>query len=146
MSRHTSFASINFVFCVGGARTFFIKASATWRIGVIIIDRNGPLPDGLAQFLCFFLKKGKRNSKINLIRRTKVTDVLLARGNRVDAHTLQRFYDIFVHLILALHCHFLPAERVEEGVTSLLVDDRQEPFLRLCCDYSRSEWHSVLTK
>jgi hypothetical protein len=32
--RHTSFASINFVFCVGGAKTFFIKASATWKIGV----------------------------------------------------------------------------------------------------------------
>jgi hypothetical protein len=38
-------------------------------------------------------------------------------------------------------CH-LPSERVEEGVASLLVDDRQETFLSLCCDYTRSESHS----
>jgi hypothetical protein len=44
---------------------------------------------------------------VNLIRRTKITDILLASWNRVDAHTLERLYHIFVHLVLPLHSHFL---------------------------------------
>jgi hypothetical protein len=96
--RHTSFASINFVFCVGGAKTFFIKASATWKIGV-----NKSKLDPFPNPSFFLMEKGV----VNLIRRTKITNILLASGNRVDAHTLQRLYHIFVHLVLPLHSHFL---------------------------------------
>ena len=60
--RHTSFASINFVFCVGGAKTFFIKASATWKIGVNK-SKLDPLRWITTDYPSLFMDYGKENSK-----------------------------------------------------------------------------------
>lgn len=97
----TSDASIIFVFCVDGARTFLTNASATW-------EQEAKLKTAVREWSKDRSWSTVQESIVDyLLWRAEFSYIFFAGDNQVDTDTFQRLDNIFEYFILSLDNYFL---------------------------------------